>query len=121
MAAALLALAADALVGADAATQALLARAPDAVMLAYLRSPARLAPALLALVGADARPQALLARAPAAVMLAYARSPAFLAIAFLTVVRASFVRHGWSCWRTLLAALASFELALIGPCRVVDC
>ena len=75
MAAALLALAADALVGADAATQALLARAPDAVMLAYLRSPAFLAPALDALVGAYARPQALLALAPLAVMLAYLRSP----------------------------------------------
>ena len=50
-------------------------------MLAYLRSPAFLAPALDALVGAYARPQALLARAPDAIMLAYARSPAFLALA----------------------------------------
>ena len=57
MTVALLALAADALVGADAAAQALLARAPDAVMLAYLRSPAFLALALLALVGACARPK----------------------------------------------------------------
>ena len=40
MAAAVLALAADALVLADAAAQALLARAPDAVMLAYARSAA---------------------------------------------------------------------------------
>ena len=62
-------------------------------MLAYLRSPAFLALALLALVGADARPQALLARAPDAVMLAYARSAAFSAISFLSVVRASFDRH----------------------------
>ena len=56
---------------ADARPQALLAPAPAAVMLAYLRSPAFLALALDALVGADARPQALLARAPLAVMLAY--------------------------------------------------
>ena len=107
------------MVGADALPQALLARAPLAVVLAYLRSPAFLALALDALVGADARPQALLAPAPDAVMLAYLRSPAFLAIAFFTVMRASFPRHGGSCWRTLLAALASFELALIGPYRVV--
>ena len=40
MAAAILALALDAVVLANAATQALRARAPDAVMLAYLRSPA---------------------------------------------------------------------------------
>ena len=65
----------DALVGADARPQALLALAPLAVMLAYLRSPAFLAQALLALVGADARPQALLALAPDVVMLAYLRSP----------------------------------------------
>ena len=57
---------------ADARPQALLALAPFAIMLAYLRSLALLAPALAALVGADARPQALLALAPAAVMLAYA-------------------------------------------------
>ena len=42
----------DALVGADARPQALLALAPPAVMLAYLRSAAFLAPALDALVGA---------------------------------------------------------------------
>ena len=48
VAAAVLALAADAVVLADAAAEALLALAPDAVMLAYLRSPAFLAPALLA-------------------------------------------------------------------------
>jgi hypothetical protein len=93
-------------------------------VLAYLRSAAFLALALDALVGADARPQALLAPAPAAVMLAYARSATFLAIAFFTVMRASFVRHSGSCWRTLLAALASFELARTEPCRVVvlvDC
>ena len=53
--AAFLALALDALVGADARPQAFLARAPDAVMLAYLRSAAFLAPALDALVGADAQ------------------------------------------------------------------
>ena len=69
----LLALALDALVGANARPQALLARAPAAVMLAYLRSPAFLALALAALVDADARPQALLALDPAAVMLAFAR------------------------------------------------
>jgi hypothetical protein len=62
--AAFLALALDALVGADARPQALLALAPAAVMLAYLRSAAFLASALAALVGADARPQALLALAP---------------------------------------------------------
>ena len=48
-----------ALGGSDARPQAPLARAPDAVMFAYLQSPAFLAPA------------------PAAVMLAHARSPAF--------------------------------------------
>ena len=68
--------------------QALLAPAPLAVMLAYLRSPAFLAPALDALVGADARPQALLAPAPDAVMLAYLRSPAFLALAHAALVGA---------------------------------
>ena len=68
--------------------QALLAPAPAAVMLTYLRSPAFLARALDALVGADARPQALLARAPDAVMLAYARSPAFLALALDALVGA---------------------------------
>ena len=46
MAAAVLALAADAVMLADAAAQALLALAPDAVMLAYLRSPAFLTLAL---------------------------------------------------------------------------
>ena len=64
---------------ADAAIQALLARAPAAVIFAYLRSPAFLADVLLALVLADARPQAIFAPAPAAVMLAYLQSPAFLA------------------------------------------
>ena len=93
MAAAVLALAADAVVLADAAAVALLALAPAAVMLAYLRSPAFLALALLALVGADARPQALLALAPAAVMLAYLRSPAFLAPALDALVRALACRH----------------------------
>ena len=53
MAAALLALAADAIVLADAAAQALLALAPAAVMLAYLRSPAFLALALLAVMVAS--------------------------------------------------------------------
>ena len=85
---AFLALALDALVGADARPQALLALAPAAVMLAYLRSPAFLARALDALVGADARPQALLALAPDAVMLAYLRSAAFLARALDALVRA---------------------------------
>ena len=67
VAAALLALAADALVLADAVAQALLALAPAAAMLAYLRSPAFLALSLLAFVGADARlHQALLALAAAA-------------------------------------------------------
>ena len=83
----------DALVGADARPQALLALAPAAVMLAYLRSPAFLARALLALVGADARPQALLAPAPAAVMLAYLRSAAFLALAPAAVMLAFARRH----------------------------
>ena len=55
-AAALLALAADALVLADAAAQALLADAPDAIMLAYLRSPAFLALALHALGGGCSTP-----------------------------------------------------------------
>ena len=77
-----------ALVGADARPQALLARAPFAVMLAYTRSTAFLALALLALVGADARPQALLALASFAVMLAYLRSPAFLAPALDALVGA---------------------------------
>jgi hypothetical protein len=72
----------------DAAAQALLAHAPLAVMLAYLRSPAFLAPALDALVGADARPQAHLALAPAAVMLAYARPQALLALAPAAVMLA---------------------------------
>ena len=53
MAAAVLALAADALVLADAAAQALLALAPDAVMLAYLRSAAFFAPALFTVMGAS--------------------------------------------------------------------
>ena len=50
--------------------QALLARAPDAVILAYLRSPAYFALALAALLGADARSQALLVRAADALVLA---------------------------------------------------
>lgn len=61
---AVLALAEDAVMLADAAVQALLASDPDAVMLAYLRSPAFLALALHARVGAYARPQELLALAP---------------------------------------------------------
>ena len=70
---AFLARALDALVGAYARPQALLAPAPDAVMLAYLRSPAFLARALDALVGAYARPPALLALVPLAAMLAFLR------------------------------------------------
>ena len=50
VAAAVLALAADAVMLADAAAEALLARAPDAVMLAYARSPAFLADVLGAAV-----------------------------------------------------------------------
>jgi hypothetical protein len=88
MATAVLALAMDGLVLADAAAQALLARAPAAVMLAYLRAPAVLAPALLTLLLADAAAQALLAPAPAAVMLAYLRAPAVLAPALLALVLA---------------------------------
>ena len=67
---AFLALSLDALVGADARPQALLAPTPipDAFMLAYLRPAAFLAEALDALVGSDAQPQALLALAPAAVI-----------------------------------------------------
>jgi len=79
---------------------------PDAVMLAYLRSPAFLARALDALVGADARPQALLALAPAAGMLAYLRCPAILALAPLAVMLASvqrLVRGGLLCLLTLAA------------------
>ena len=76
----LLARAPDAVMLADAAAQALLALAPDAVMFAYLRSPAFLAQALLALVGSYARPQALLARAPFAVMLADAAAQAQLVV-----------------------------------------
>ena len=60
--AALLALAPDALVLADARAPALLALAPDALVLADARPPALLACAPLALVLADARP---LAGAPA--------------------------------------------------------
>ena len=54
------------LVGANAASQAHLARAPAAVMLPYAGSPAFQARALLALVGANAASQAHLARAAAA-------------------------------------------------------
>jgi hypothetical protein len=50
-----------ALVGADAADQALLAHALAEVMLAYLRSATLLALLLAALVGTDAAAQALLA------------------------------------------------------------
>ena len=86
MAAALLALALDALVRADARPQALLALTPAAVMLADLRSPTFPALAADALVLADAAAQALLAPAPDAVMLAYAQSPAFLARALLALM-----------------------------------
>ena len=80
---AFLALALDALVGADARPQALLARAPLAVMLSYVRSPA------------------FLAHLFDAVMLAYLRPPAVFAIFFLAVVRASFGWHAGSCWPIL--------------------
>ena len=110
MAATVLALAADALVLADA--KALLALAHDAVMLAYLRSPAFLALALEALVGPDARPQALLARAPAAVMLVCLRSAAFVTI--FPVVRASFSWHVGS-YRLTLLRCARFELYPLEP------
>ena len=93
--------------GADARPQALLALAPDAVMLAYARSAAFLARALLALVGADARPQALLALAPAAVMLAYLRSPAFLARALAALVRAD-ARSSALLAPALLAVMLAF-------------
>ena len=65
-----------------------LARAADAVVLAYLRSPAFLARALDALVLADAAAQALLAHASDAVMLAYLRSPASLALILAALVGA---------------------------------
>ena len=52
----MLARALAAIVGAYAAHQALLALAPDAVMLAYLRSPAFLARVHAAIVGAYAQP-----------------------------------------------------------------
>ena len=86
-------------VGADARPQALPALAPDAVMLAHLRSPAFLELALHALVGADARPQALLALASDAVMLAYLRTRAFLARAPRS--------RGRKAWRYLLTNLVS--------------
>ena len=63
----------DALVGVDAAAQALLALVLDAFMLAYLPSFAFFALDRPVPMGADAGPQTLLA-------LAYARSAAFLAI-----------------------------------------
>ena len=70
--AALLALAPDALVLADARAPALLALAPDALVMADARAPALLALAPLALVLAEARPPALLALAPLARVLAQA-------------------------------------------------
>ena len=86
------------LAGAYARPHAHFALAPDAVMLAYLRSPAFLALALVALVGAYARPQALLALAPDAVMLAYARSPAFLAQILPAAMLAFFRWHLQMCF-----------------------
>jgi hypothetical protein len=56
----------------DAAAQAILALAPDAIMLAYAGPPHSLHLLFPALVGAYAGPQALLALAPDAVILAYA-------------------------------------------------
>ena len=76
-----------ALVRADARPQASLALAHAALMLAFLRSPAILAPALLALVGQMLDPRRL-APAPVRVMLAYLRSPAFHALALLALVGA---------------------------------
>ena len=70
--AALLALAPDALVLADARPPALLAFAPDALVLADARAPALLACVPLALVLADARAPALLASAPLALVRAQA-------------------------------------------------
>ena len=55
-------------------------------MLAYLRSVALLARALLAVMVADACPEALLALAPPAIMLAYLRSVALLALALAAVM-----------------------------------
>ena len=66
----------SALVGAYARSAAERALAPDAVMLAEMRAPAFLAPALTALVGAYPRASAVYAPAPLAVVLADARSPA---------------------------------------------
>ena len=86
--AALLALAPDALVLADARPPALLASAPAALVLADARPPALLACAPDALVLADARPPALLACVPLALVRAEARPPALLASAPLTVMRA---------------------------------
>ena len=67
---------------------ALLAFAPDALVLADARPPALLALAPDALVLADARPPALLALAPSALVLADARAPALLAYAPYALVRA---------------------------------
>ena len=67
---------------------ALLALAPDALVLADARAPALLASVPSALVLADARPPALLAFAPSALVLADARPPALLAFAPLALVLA---------------------------------
>jgi hypothetical protein len=85
---ALLALAPDALVLADARPPALLAFDPLALVLADARPPALLALAPSVLVLADARPPALLALAPDALVLADARPPALLALAPLALVLA---------------------------------
>jgi hypothetical protein len=86
--AALLASAPDALVLADARAPALLACAPSALVLADARAPTLLASAPLALVRADARAPTLLAVAPFALVLADARAPALLASAPLALVLA---------------------------------
>ena len=104
----ILALALDALVGVDGRPQTLLALAPDAVVLAYLRAPAVLACGLDTLVGAGARPQALLARVPDAVMLAYLRASAVLCTC-------SFGGYACICQKAFLRVLRQ-----IGPRWWVD-
>ena len=90
--AALLASAPDALVLADARAPALVACAPLALVLADARAPALLALAPDALVLADARAPALLAPAPSALVRADARAPTLLASVPLALVRADTVR-----------------------------
>jgi hypothetical protein len=91
--AALLALAPDALVRADARAPALFAFAPSALVLADARAPALLAFASSALVLADAPAPALLACSPLALVLADARPPALLAFAPSALVHTVICQH----------------------------